>query len=262
MKLRTGRPVAMAIGCLGMLPGAQVLAQDDGGAIALDEVVVTARKVEERIQDVPLAIQVLSDERIAREGVARVEDVAKLVPGVTFDVGAFPNDTRPAIRGMVAERGRPSVAVLLDGQDLGGENLYIAGGSSSLNTRLLDLERIEVVKGPQAALYGRNAFSGAINYVTRRPGRELAALAVQRVATNDPRVAAEQLEKLQPRMQESEKQWAWGQVGLNAAKRHIPEALTWYARTVFAVSAFLIVAGAAMWLWATRRDDAALAYQK
>ena len=101
MKLRTGRPVAMAIGCLGMLPGAQVLAQDDG-AIALDEVVVTARKVEERLQDVPLAIQVLSDERIAREGVARVEDVAKLVPGVTFDVGAFPNDTRPAIRGMVA----------------------------------------------------------------------------------------------------------------------------------------------------------------
>ncbi len=68
------------------------------------------------------------------------------------------------------------------------------------------------------------------NWATSRPGRELAALAVQRVATNDPRVAAEQLEKLQPRMQESEKQWAWGQVGLNAAKRHIPEALTWYAR--------------------------------
>jgi len=172
MKLRTGRPVAMAIGCLGMLPGAQVLAQDDGGAIALDEVVVTARKVEERLQDVPLAIQVLSDERIAREGVARVEDVAKLVPGVTFDVGAFPNDTRPAIRGMVAERGRPSVAVLLDGQDLGGENLYIAGGSSSLNTRLLDLERIEVVKGPQSVLYGRAAFAGAINYISKRPDLE------------------------------------------------------------------------------------------
>ena len=141
-------------------------------SLGLEEITVTARKVEERLQDVPLAIQVLSDERIAREGVARVEDVAKLVPGVTFDVGAFPNDTRPAIRGMVAERGRPSVAVLLDGQDLGGENLYIAGGSSSLNTRLLDLERIEVVKGPQSVLYGRAAFAGAINYISKRPDLE------------------------------------------------------------------------------------------
>jgi len=145
------------------------MAQGVNDSLALDEIVVTARKVEERLQDIPLSIRAFGAEQIDRQGIARLEDVARLVPGLTFDLGAFPNDTRPAIRGMQAERGRPSVAVLLDGQDVGGENLYIAGGSSSLNTRLLDLERIEIVKGPQSVLYGRAAFSGAVNYISKRP---------------------------------------------------------------------------------------------
>ncbi|MEZ5458912.1 MAG: TonB-dependent receptor [Steroidobacteraceae bacterium] len=143
-------------------------AQDAG----LDEVVVTARKVEERLQDVPLSISAFGSQQIERQGITRLEDVAKLVPGLDFDLGAFPNDTRPAIRGMQNERGRPSVAVLLDGQDIGGENLYIAGGTGSLNARLLDLERIEVVKGPQSVLYGRSAFSGAVNYISKKPSME------------------------------------------------------------------------------------------
>ncbi len=68
------------------------------------------------------------------------------------------------------------------------------------------------------------------NWAANRAGREVAALAVQRVATNDPRVAAEQLEKIQGKLQEPEKQWAWSQIGLNAAKRHIPDAVAWYAK--------------------------------
>lgn len=68
------------------------------------------------------------------------------------------------------------------------------------------------------------------NWAASRLGRELAALAIQRVAANDPRVGAEQLEKLQDRMGDSEKQWAWSEIALNAAKRHMPEALAWYAR--------------------------------
>jgi soluble lytic murein transglycosylase len=56
-------------------------------------------------------------------------------------------------------------------------------------------------------------------------------MAIQRMSPNDPRFAAAfELEKLQSRLHESEKQWAWGQVGLQAAKRHLPEALDWYAK--------------------------------
>lgn len=136
-------------------------------------IVVTARKREETIQDIPLAISVLGREMIQREGLRQVEDIARQVPGLTFDQGGFLNDTRPALRGMQAERGRPSVAILLNNQDLSGENLSIAGGGASLNSALFDLERIEVVKGPQATLYGRNAFGGAINYITKKPDFDL-----------------------------------------------------------------------------------------
>jgi iron complex outermembrane recepter protein len=132
-------------------------------------IIVTARRVEENLQDVPLTIRVFTDADIQREGIRNLTDVARLSAGVTYDLGGFPNDTRPAMRGMQSERGRPSVAILLDGQDLSGENLSIAGGTAGISTDILDIERVEVVKGPQSTLYGRNAFAGAINYISRKP---------------------------------------------------------------------------------------------
>ncbi len=137
------------------------------------EIVVTARKRNEVMQDVPIAIRVIDDKTIEREGLRTVEDLSRQVPGLTYDMGGFLNDTRPAIRGMQSERGRPSVAILLDGLDLSGENMVIAGGGAAVNTQLFDLERIEVVKGPQSVLWGRNAFAGAINFVSRSPQMEL-----------------------------------------------------------------------------------------
>jgi iron complex outermembrane recepter protein len=160
----------MAIGFM----AAPALAQSggDSGVATLEaraEILVTARRREESVQDIPLSVSAFSAVQIERESLRRVEDLTRLTAGLTFDIGGFPNDTRPALRGMQAERGRPSVAVLLDGQDLSGENLSIAGGSAALRMGLIDLERIEVVKGPQATLYGRNAFAGAINYISKKP---------------------------------------------------------------------------------------------
>lgn len=135
----------------------------------LDRVIVTVRRIEEIQATVPLTIRVLDEEEIVRSGITDLRDVARLTPGMTFDLGGFPNDTRPAVRGMQAERGRPSVAVMLDGLDLSGENLAISGGGAGVVPDLIDLERIEVVKGPQTVLYGRNAFAGAVNYVSKKP---------------------------------------------------------------------------------------------
>jgi outer membrane receptor protein involved in Fe transport len=87
-----------------------------------------------------------------------------------FDQDFGANDTRPSIRGLPATRGRPPVGILIDGIDVSSEAIATAGGGNLLNLRLLDLERIEVVKGPQSALYGRVAFGGAVNYVTARGG--------------------------------------------------------------------------------------------
>ena len=94
---------------------------------------------------------------------------------------------------------------------------------------------------PDSQMPDFRAFDSAINsgmaYLARQPGnwpasrggREVAAVAIQRIALNDPRVAADELDKLKGRMQESERQWAWGQIGLQAAKKHMPEAVAWYA---------------------------------
>ena len=84
-----------------------------------------------------------------------------------------------------------------------------------------------------------NALNSSIGYLVRQPGtwsssragRELAAIAIQRIAVNDPRAAVTELEKIQSRMNNPEKQWAWSQIGLQAAKKHLPEAVTWFANT-------------------------------
>lgn len=148
------------------------LAQDvaeDGAAVDEGEIVVTARKREESVQDVPFVVSVLTSDQIQSRGIATVEDIARNTPGLVFDRGISLQDTRPVIRGLPATRGRPPVGILLDGIDISAESLGNAGGGSLLNLRVLDVERIEVVKGPQSALYGRSAFAGAISYVSKRP---------------------------------------------------------------------------------------------
>ncbi|WP_101758972.1 TonB-dependent receptor [Oceanicoccus sp. KOV_DT_Chl] len=140
---------------------------------AIEEVVVTARKgAAEDMQSVPLAINALSAQMIQEKGISGVEDISQMVSGLVFDSGLLPNDTRPTIRGLSTTRGRANVATLIDFVDVSSEALSTAGGGMTGNMRLTDLERVEVVKGPQSVLYGRSAFSGAINYITKRPSLE------------------------------------------------------------------------------------------
>ncbi len=138
----------------------------------LEEVLVTARKIEESADRVSASIAVIDRKQLDERGVRELPDVLRIVPGLSYEFGGWPTDQRASVRGLQSERGRPSVAVLIDGLDLSSENLYVFGGGATLNTRLLDVERVEVVKGPQTVLYGRNAFGGAINYISRRPNHD------------------------------------------------------------------------------------------
>ncbi|KAB2927542.1 MAG: lytic transglycosylase domain-containing protein [Dechloromonas sp.] len=81
------------------------------------------------------------------------------------------------------------------------------------------------IAGPQRQLATQSA-----NWHGSRASRELAAIAIQRIAVNDPRAAAEELEKRQKRLDDTQREWAWGQIALQAARRHLPETLDWYAR--------------------------------
>ncbi|MCB1701955.1 MAG: TonB-dependent receptor [Halioglobus sp.] len=167
-----------AVSAAMLLFAAQLEAQEEhtrevvslkGDNFTVEEVVVTARKKSESLQSIPIAIDALNAVELEEKGITSLEQVAKYTTGLTFDVGILPNDTRPVIRGVNISRGRPNVALLIDSIDVSSETLTVAGGGAFANLNLLDLERIEVIKGPQSAVYGRSAFSGAVNYVTKRP---------------------------------------------------------------------------------------------
>ncbi|MFT6288575.1 MAG: outer membrane receptor protein involved in Fe transport [Alcanivorax sp.] len=140
--------------------------------LVLEEVIVTARKRAESLQSVPLSISAISELEIQRLGVASTEDVAKLTPGLIFNRGIGGSDIRPDIRGITQLSGRSNVAILIDGVDQTTDALTGTGAGQLVGMGLFDLERIEVVKGPQSALFGRNAFGGAISYITKRPSDE------------------------------------------------------------------------------------------
>jgi len=160
---------ALACVLLGAAPLASAVAQEEGvGEIA--EIVVTTRNRAENLQDVPIAVDAISDEELQRKGINSVADVLSESSSLILDQGISPQDVRVVVRGLSPTRGRPNVAFLQDGIDISSESVASAGSSLLSSQRLFELERVEVVKGPQSALYGRSAFNGAINYITRRPG--------------------------------------------------------------------------------------------
>ncbi|MCL4792734.1 MAG: TonB-dependent receptor plug domain-containing protein, partial [Gammaproteobacteria bacterium] len=145
------------------------------GWAQIEEVIVTTRKREESLQEVPIAVNAISAAEIDRKAISSIGDITKNLSSVEFDEGASRSDTRITIRGLSPTRGRQNVAVLVDGIDVSTEAISSSGGGVLLNTRLVDIERIEVVKGPQMALYGRSAFAGAIQYITKDPSDEFEA---------------------------------------------------------------------------------------
>jgi iron complex outermembrane receptor protein len=136
----------------------------------LEEIVVTARKREERLQDVPLAISALSQDALAKAGAVNVRDLAQSVPGL-FYRGFDDGHPNLFIRGVGTRSydagAESSVGTFIDG-------VYIARFGAQVQD-LADVERVEVLRGPQGALFGRNTIGGAINVVTHKPDDDFLA---------------------------------------------------------------------------------------
>lgn len=125
-----------------------------------NEIVVTARKTEENIQDVPVAVTVFTSEDLFEEGIQNIEDLSRRTPGFVFDTPFGRQFDRPIIRGQANILGSSGVSVFID-------NVNVTQSIRSLNFG--DIDSIEIIKGPQSALFGRNTYSGAINITTRQP---------------------------------------------------------------------------------------------
>lgn len=146
-----------------------VAAQDDAENPPVDEpdeIVVTAQLREQSLQDVPISIDVLGSEEIADKKIDDIGDIATEVPGLSV-YSFVPRQVNPSIRGATSFIDSPgvdqSVAMFLDG-------VYI-GQTGFFSFDLFDVERIEVLKGPQGTLFGRNVTGGALNIVTTTPPR-------------------------------------------------------------------------------------------
>jgi iron complex outermembrane receptor protein len=150
---------------------AQQQAQPAEGFL-IEEIVVTAQKRTERLRDVPVAISVFNRTTIDQTGVRELKDVADYIPNLQISEG---NDFRSTvtIRGVGAQSRNigfdSRVGVYLDG-------VYI-GMSPAINQELLNLERVEVLRGPQGTLFGKNTVAGAINLITRKPDDDLRGMA-------------------------------------------------------------------------------------
>jgi iron complex outermembrane recepter protein len=154
-------------------------------AQGIEEIVVTARKRAETLQEVPLAITAFSGEELKARGAQNLYDIAAATPGMIYFENINNTLGTPVIRGLsqtvIASPDR-NVAIFYNGVFLSETN--------AANFDLLDLERVEVVKGPQSALYGRNAFAGAINYVPGKASTESTFGSVEVTAGNYSRAAA------------------------------------------------------------------------
>ena len=140
---------------------AVVSAQEE--VVALEEITVTARKREENLQEVPIAITAISGDDLELRSIQNTEDLQVLLPNVDIRGGG----TSGGNSGNMTIRGIPGVSRYIDGVHLGGNQ-------GSLEN-VVELERIEVLRGPQGTYFGKNAIGGAIQYVTKKPQEEFGA---------------------------------------------------------------------------------------
>ncbi|MBB5686557.1 TonB-dependent receptor [Sphingobium boeckii] len=157
---------AMLIATASLMP-VDLLAQEPAPGAALGEIVVTAQKREQALKDVPISMSVVGAEELARTRAADLRDISRLIPNFAL------------LRGGAID------TVLIRGVGGGGRNIgfttragvYVdgvyAGQFAAVNQDTLDVERVEVLRGPQGQLFGRNTVSGAVSIVTKQPGPDL-----------------------------------------------------------------------------------------
>ena len=160
------RALATAVVAVGICAPALVLAEQEGDAI--EEVIVTAQRTAESIQDVPIAVTALTGSMLEDRQVINPSDLQLNAPSVSFTATNFGNSSF-SIRGI----GR----LVISGTGEAGVSTHMneIAVSTNLNTiEFFDMERVEILRGPQGTLYGRNATGGAINFVTALPDFEAA----------------------------------------------------------------------------------------
>ena len=153
---------------------AQETAEPEGGE-GIAEIVVTAQKRAENVQDVPIAISAFTAETLQERGVGSVSQLSAIAPNVTLDAGTPFSGSPSVLSAFIRGIGSDDFAFNIDpGVGIYVDGVYLAR-TVGANQDLMDVARVEVLKGPQGTLFGRNTIGGAISIVTRDPGRDFKA---------------------------------------------------------------------------------------
>ncbi|MDB5688660.1 MAG: TonB-dependent receptor [Sphingomonas bacterium] len=157
------------------------LAQETGGTVAaqpaegIEEIIVTAQKRAENVQDVPIAITAFGAKALEERAVGDVSSLSNIAPNVTLDATTPFSGSSSVLAAYIRGIGQNDFAANLDpGVGVYLDGIYLAR-TVGANLDLPDVERVEVLKGPQGTLFGRNTIGGAISIVTRAPGERFAA---------------------------------------------------------------------------------------
>ena len=156
-------------------PAATGAAAPSGEVSDLNEIIVTARRVEERLQDVPISITVYNQEQLSNRNVVNAGDLAAFTPSLSANANFGQENASFAIRGFVQDAGtQPSVAVYFaDVVALRGPTQGTQAGDGAGPGSFFDLQNVQVLKGPQGTLFGRNTTGGAVLFVPQKPTADL-----------------------------------------------------------------------------------------
>ncbi len=142
---------------------------DAAGGSLIEEVLVTAQKRTESVQDVPSSVSVLDSRRVRQLHATTIIDYAAYIPGLNVSSGGGPGQTMITLRGIAPVGPGAVVGYYVDDTPLGSSSNYGGGREFGLDLMPYDVERIEVLRGPQGTLYGAGAMGGLLKYVLRRP---------------------------------------------------------------------------------------------
>jgi len=151
---------------------------EDNATNKLQEVVVTAQKYKEKLHDVPMAVTALTSEELDKQHLVSLEDLQSRVPGLSLEE-VQPGETRVSLRGQSAGGIGSTVTAYIDDTPFGSSNALVNGFGFSGDFDTWDLQRLEVLRGPQGTLYGAGGEGGLLKYVTNPPDPTKFAAAAQ-----------------------------------------------------------------------------------
>lgn len=162
--MKTG--YSISLGLLALASATVSVAAEQG---QLEEVVVTASRREQAVQDVAASVAVIDPQDFAIGGLTSLADVLAYVPGVQVNDGGAPGQGSITMRGVANIFSTPTVGIYVDDIPYGSVTAFAEGANFALDSLLGDLERVEVIKGPQGTLFGASSMGGSLRYITRDP---------------------------------------------------------------------------------------------